>query len=75
MILKRNSIMKSKLKKKRIQQGLLQVELAHRAGVYPSTLSRFEMGWIIPKASTAVKIAKALDCEASDLFDIKEKNN
>lgn len=64
--------MSTKLKMKRIQAGLLQVELAAKAHVYPSTLSRFERGWLTPSKSTAEKIAQALNCEVSDLFDISE---
>jgi transcriptional regulator with XRE-family HTH domain len=62
----------TKLKRKRIQSGLLQVELAAKAQVYPSTLSRFECGWLIPSPATAEKIAQVLDCEASELFDVSD---
>ena len=67
--------MSTKLKKKRIQSGLLQIELASRAGIYPSTLSRFERGWITPKQSTAQKIADVLECEVCELFDMEWKKS
>ena len=62
------------LKKKRLKRGLLQVELAQIAGVYPSTLSRFERGWLIPSKETADKIAVALGCKADEIFNLKNKS-
>ena len=75
MLLNEEKKMSTKLKKKRIQSGLLQVEVAAKAGIYPSTLSRFERGWIIPKQSTAEKIADALECGVCELFDTHEESH
>ncbi len=59
----------TKLKKKRISSGMLQVELALIANVSISHLSRYERGWTKPSMPTKQKIAKALNCKVSDIFE------
>lgn len=65
--------MTTKLKQRRQKKGLLQVQLAQMAGIYPSTLSRFEKGWLTPTKETADRIAYALGCKAEELFDMNRK--
>jgi len=52
----------------RIERDMSQEELALDAGMQRSALSRLERGLIDPKASTIVKLAKALEVEPGHLF-------
>ncbi len=65
----------TELKRARIRSGLMQVELARRAGVSPSMLSRYEKGWAVPTKPTASKLSKALGIPVSELFaDVRIDN-
>lgn len=56
------------LKKRRLQAGLTQAELAELAGVTESSISYYESGARVPIVKTADKLAKALGCTLNDLF-------
>lgn len=57
------------VKKYRAKLGLSQEELAHRAGVTYSTLTKIEMGVNQnPKVKTLQQIAAALDVTLNDLM-------
>ena len=62
----------TKLKRKRVSLGMLQMELSYLANVSVSHLSRYERGWTKPSMPTKQKIADALKCEVSDIFDEEE---
>lgn len=58
----------TKLKRARIKSGLMQTEVAKRAGVSLSMMSRYENGWAVPSKTTARKLATALGTTMEALF-------
>lgn len=61
----------SKLARRRAELGLTQEQLAERAGVRHQAISNFETGWrslSSGSVSTALKLARALDCTIEDLL-------
>lgn len=60
--------MYTKLKKRREERGLTQVEIAKKAGISWRAYQTHEAGDRIPKADTAKLIAKALDSTVEELF-------
>ncbi|MCT6836811.1 MAG: helix-turn-helix domain-containing protein [Bifidobacteriales bacterium] len=61
----------SKLARRRAELGLTQEQLAERAGVRYQAISNFETGWrsiSSSRVSTALKLARALDCTIEDLL-------
>lgn len=65
----------TRLVKRRVQKNFNQAELAARASAYlpanrsfsRGSISRYESGLNIPGPSTLTALAKALECEPSDL--------
>lgn len=49
-----------------------QQELSARTGISQSAISKYATGSIEPKASTIVKLARALECSVSDLMSYCE---
>lgn len=62
--------MVSKLAKIRTSRGISQRRLEELSGVHQQTISRIEKGSPLNRLSTAQKLAKALDCEPSELIDV-----
>ena len=60
--------MYTKLKKRREERGLTQVEIAKKAGISWRAYQTYEAGDRIPKADTAKLVAKALDSTVEELF-------
>ena len=60
--------MYTKLKKRREERGLTQVEIAKKAGISWRAYQTYEAGDRIPKADTAKLLAKALDSTVEELF-------
>lgn len=61
----------SRLAHRRAELGLTQEQLAKRAGVRHQAISNFETGWrslSSSSVSTALKLARALDCTIEDLL-------
>ncbi len=59
------------IRKLRLEAGLNQVQLAVRAGMYRTNLSRVECGrYHIPRTDTIMKIAKALECKITDIYEV-----
>lgn len=56
----------SALRRLRRERGMLCKQLAPRAGITRSMLSRYELGRQHPTLPTLVKILRALDCSAED---------
>jgi len=63
----RDSISKI-VKQQRVLLDLTQAELAKKAGVSPTSISRLERGERYPSARTFTKLAKALDMNEIELF-------
>ena len=55
------------LKKYRTQKDISQEELAKKAGVHSTHLSRYERGLSMPSLEVAYKMAKALDLSIDEL--------
>lgn len=51
----------------RKKNGLTQLEVANKAGIYPNTYAKIERGEQIPSFATVKKIAKVLDINVSDI--------
>ena len=62
----------TKLRKMRKAAGLKQVELAALSGVSVGRVCYYEVGYFLPTLPTARKLAKALGCRVSDLFDAQK---
>ncbi len=56
------------VKQQRVLLDLTQAELAKKAGVSPTSISRLERGERYPSARTFTKLAKALDMNEIELF-------
>ena len=58
----------SNIRRRRLRQGLMQKELAARAGVSPASVTHIENGRYIPRAATAAKLAAALGVTLDQIF-------
>lgn len=58
-----------RLREVRTAAGKRREFLAAAAGVSASAITRYELGTITPSVNTAVKMAEALNCQVTDLFD------
>jgi transcriptional regulator with XRE-family HTH domain len=56
------------IRRRRVDRGLSQRDLAQRAEVNQSNVSRFEAGTFEPRLNTLTAIAEALGCTAADLL-------
>lgn len=56
------------IRRLRLEQGLTQEDLAHRAGSYVGALSRLERGLTEPRLHTLVSIAQALKVPPGELL-------
>jgi len=63
------------LLQKRTKQNLTMQELAERAGVSKSMISKIEKQQVYPSIKTASKLAEALQCTLADLFLMESKGN
>ena len=57
-----------RLRRIRMQQGLTQLELAHRLGIQQTGVSRFESGKRSPTMRSIVRLVLALDVSADQLL-------
>lgn len=55
------------VKSRRLMAGLTQASLAAKIGVHPVTMVRYETGAITPRPDTLARLARALDCDISDI--------
>ena len=65
--LKRRIILATNLKRFRKNSGLKQKELAEFAGINQTSYCEYEMAKRLPRKSTLLKIAKALDVNVKEL--------
>ncbi len=61
------------LRKKRLNAGLSQAELAAMLGTVQSAVSAWESGEKMPRASQLPALAKALSCTIDELYAPPEK--
>ncbi len=59
--------MKRTIRELRTERGWSQAELAHQAGVAPSTIYNWESGRYEPRASQMRDLATALDVKMDDI--------
>ena len=57
----------NKIQEMRLKKGMTALELARQAGITNVSLSLFENGKRKPSKLSIYKLAKALECEPSDL--------
>lgn len=57
----------------RRREGMTQEEVAHRAGVHPTWVSRVESGRFDPRWSTVRRIAEAMGVTMTELVSIAER--
>lgn len=62
-----------RLVQKRKEAGLTQQEIADRLGIKYQSYAQYERGVRNPKYQTVEKIARALNCQTSDLLDSREE--
>lgn len=55
------------------KKGITQKELANLIGATEVSMSRYVNGDRVPKATTCIQIAKALDCNVEELYTFKEE--
>lgn len=58
-----------KIEEKRQLKGLNRYELANLVGISFMSYYRYEKGYRVPDARTAIRIAKALDTTVEELWD------
>ncbi len=58
----------------RTELGIAQESLAHLAGIERSHMGKIERGDHMPNLAIILRIAKALNCSASELIAATEKN-
>lgn len=63
------SLVRSKLRTRRVLADLTQEDLAKKVGVTRQTVLAIEKGNYAPSVILAIRLAKALGCTVEDLFD------
>jgi len=63
------TLLRTKLKSRRVLADLTQEDLARKVGVTRQTILAVEKGNYAPSVLLAIRIAKALGCTVEDLFD------
>jgi DNA-binding XRE family transcriptional regulator len=60
------------LKRERFRQQMSRTALSHQSGISRKALLDIETGRRRPRMNTASQIAKALDCEVHEIFNVAE---
>ena len=71
--MKKELVLKNKLKEVRAEKKLSQQELADMVGVSRNTISSLETGQYEPSTKLALVLATALDVKIEDLFYLDKK--
>jgi transcriptional regulator with XRE-family HTH domain len=58
---------------RRLAVGLSRGQLGERSGISRETIRRIELGLFMPRASTALALAAALDLDVTDLWIRQER--
>jgi transcriptional regulator with XRE-family HTH domain len=53
-----------------LESKMSKAELARRVGVHRSHITRLEQGKVRPSAKVMLKLARALQCDATALFEL-----
>ena len=64
----------NKIKKRRIELGISQKELAKKTNISPAIMSQHENGDVAISLSKLIEIANVLDTTPNYLLDFKEKS-
>ena len=64
--------LKNHIKQHRARMDLTQQQLAESVGVRRQTIIALEKGYYIPSALLAFKIARVLEMQVGDLFELDE---
>ena len=64
--------LKNHIKQHRARMGLTQQQLAGRVGVRRQTIIALEKGYYVPSALLAFKIARVMEMQVDDLFELSE---
>lgn len=64
----------SRLRSRRKELGLSQAQLAFAAGVREQTISKAELGEIVPKDAVRMALVAVLLCEVSDIWSYPERS-
>ncbi|MCU1392049.1 MAG: Transcriptional regulator, family protein [Ilumatobacteraceae bacterium] len=59
----------ARLKEVRLEKGLTQEALAHKAGLHPTYISNCERGYSAPTLETLIRLARCLGVQPGDLVD------
>ncbi|MBR6861225.1 MAG: helix-turn-helix transcriptional regulator [Acidaminococcaceae bacterium] len=59
---------KLRIREKRMEKGMSQMELAERLGVTQGAVMKWETGRCLPALDRAVEIAETFDCSVDDLI-------
>lgn len=54
---------------RRVAAGMTQIQLAEKSGVKRKQIALLEAGQVIPRRTTAIKIAQALGCDPADIVE------
>lgn len=68
-----SDMLKSKLKLRIVEKGILQKDLAERLGVSPQRLSMWVKGEANPRAEMMFRIARELECSIEDIWEYREE--
>lgn len=71
--MRKELILKNKLKEFRQKHNMTQNELAQLIGTSRNTISSIETGQFCPTAYLAAVLCAALDCKFEDLFQLEEE--
>ena len=71
--MKKELILKNKLKEFRQKHNMTQNELAQLVGTSRNTISSIETGQFCPTAYLAAVLCAAFDCKFEDLFQLEEE--
>lgn len=64
--------LKNHIKQHRARMDLTQQQLAGRVGVRRQTIIALEKGYYVPSALLAFKIARVMEMQVDDLFELSE---
>lgn len=61
-----------KIRERRMEKHMTQIELAKKINMSKSQLSQIERGYNLPNAETLWKIARGIGCPVDSLYEVEE---